>query len=195
MLRRTGSVKAGLAAITAALMLPAAAQAAEGMPQLDFANPLTISQVVWMAVIFLALYLLLDRWGLPRVSSVLEARAASIAGDLDAAHAAKARADAAAAELIGTTRQARSAAQASINEAIAKAKAEAARRAAEADERLEAQLLAAERRIAEARTNAMRAINVVAAETATGIVARLTGVTPDTATVHTAVVRVVAQRG
>ncbi len=30
------------------------------MPQLDFANPLTISQVVWMALIFGALYFLLS---------------------------------------------------------------------------------------------------------------------------------------
>ena len=32
----------------------------KGMPQLDFKNPLTISQVVWLAIIFFALYLLLS---------------------------------------------------------------------------------------------------------------------------------------
>jgi hypothetical protein len=41
-------------ALFAALLLPTAAQA-EGMPQLDFANPLTTSQVVWGAIIFAAL--------------------------------------------------------------------------------------------------------------------------------------------
>ena len=37
-----------------AVLLPTAAHA-EGMPQLDFGNPLTTAQVVWGAVIFAAL--------------------------------------------------------------------------------------------------------------------------------------------
>ncbi len=49
----------------ASLLVPAAVQAAEaetkGMPQLDFANPLTISHVVWLAIIFVSFYLLLSR--------------------------------------------------------------------------------------------------------------------------------------
>jgi F-type H+-transporting ATPase subunit b len=194
MSRSTGSLKAGLAVALTAMVLPAAAHA-EGMPQLDFANPLTTSQVVWMAIIFLALYILVARWGLPRVASVLEERAASIAADLDAAHAAKARSDAAAAELTETARRARAEAQGAINEAVGKAKAEAAERAAEANHRLEAQLAAAERRIAEARTIAMRALGQVAADTATGVVVRLTGQTPEPAAVTAAVAQALAQRG
>ena len=31
---------------------------AQGMPQLDFANPLTLSQVVWGAIIFIVFLLL-----------------------------------------------------------------------------------------------------------------------------------------
>ncbi|MBV9785043.1 MAG: hypothetical protein JO264_14625, partial [Acidisphaera sp.] len=87
----------GLAA--AAMLLPGLAWAAEeassGMPQLNFANPLTTSQVVWLAIIFFALYLLVSRWALPQVTEVVEGRAQSIAGDLDAARHAKAEADAA----------------------------------------------------------------------------------------------------
>ena len=37
------------------------------MPQLDFANPLTTSQVVWGAIIFVVLYILLSRIALPKV--------------------------------------------------------------------------------------------------------------------------------
>ena len=44
------------------------------MPQLDFANPLTIAQIVWLAIIFFTLYLLLSRWALPQVAEVLEVR-------------------------------------------------------------------------------------------------------------------------
>ena len=76
-----------LPALLAALLLLPAAAMAEGMPQLDFANPLTTSQVVWGAVIFIVLYLLLSRVGLPRVGAVLEERARHIASDLETAQA------------------------------------------------------------------------------------------------------------
>ena len=61
------------------------------MPQLDFANPLTTSQVVWGAIIFAVLYVLLSRIGLPKVGEVLEERARHIAADLETAQASKAR--------------------------------------------------------------------------------------------------------
>ena len=80
--------------LVALLMLPATSMA-EGMPQLDFKTPLTTSQVVWGAIIFVVLYILLSRTGLPMVASVLEERATRIAKDLDEARAAKASADAA----------------------------------------------------------------------------------------------------
>ena len=69
------------------------------MPQLDFSNPLTIAQVVWMAIIFGLLYYILARYALPQVAEVLEGRASRIAVDLDSARAAKAQADAAVAEI------------------------------------------------------------------------------------------------
>src|SRR4051812_4630031 len=102
----TGLVRrAGIAALL--LSSSATARAAEGMPQLDFGNPLTTSQVVWGGVIFLALYLTFANWGLPRVASVLEERDARINGDLEAARDAKARADTAVAELTSATNKAR----------------------------------------------------------------------------------------
>ena len=79
-------------ALLTALLLPAAAHA-EGMPQLDFGNPLTTSQVVWGAIIFAVLYILLSRSALPGVASVIEERARHIASDLETAQAAKARSD------------------------------------------------------------------------------------------------------
>jgi len=91
----------------ALLLLPTTAFAAEGMPQLDFANKLTLAQVVWGAIIFVVLYLLLSRWALPQVGGVLATRAAAISGDLDTARAAKAKADAAIAELTDATQRAR----------------------------------------------------------------------------------------
>ncbi len=69
--------------------LAEAEEAKKGMPQLDFSDPLLLSQVVWLAIIFLALYLLLSRWALPQVAEVLDERARRIKGDLEAARAAQ----------------------------------------------------------------------------------------------------------
>lgn len=157
------------------------------MPQLDFSNPLTIAQVVWMAIIFGLLYYILARYALPQVAEVLEGRASRIAVDLDSARAAKAQADAAVAEITEAGRRAAAEAQAGISTAVAQAKAEAAEQSRAADERLNAQLAVAERRIGEARKSAMGALREVATETAGLVVSRLTGQPADAASVDAAV--------
>ena len=108
-----------LSAVTALLLsLPVAAMAKEGgMPQLDFANPLTKSQVVWGAIIFFVLYLLLSRWALPQVASVLTERESKIAADLEAARAAKTKADTAITQVTDATQKARAEAQAAVTAA------------------------------------------------------------------------------
>lgn len=165
------------------------------MPQLDFSNSLTLAQVVWMALIFGALYFLLSNWALPQVAGVLESRAARIAADLDTARQAKAEADAAMVELQTATRKAATEAQAAIAEAMAQAKAEAAEQSRLASQHLEAQLSEAEGRIAAARSSAMGALRDVAAETATAVVARLTGRPADRQVVEQAVTQVLAPQG
>ena len=187
--------------IFAAAVLPfffsvaVAAEKKEGMPQLDFGNVLTKSQVVWLALIFVVLYLLLSKWALPMVGTVLEKRAATIAGDLEAAHAAKAKADAAVAELTAKTRAAQSGAQAEIAGAVETAKAAAAAQAVTLNARLDAQLAQAEQRINAARTAAMGALRQVAGETAAEVVSRLTGTAASGASVNAAVGTALAARG
>jgi F-type H+-transporting ATPase subunit b len=149
------------------------------MPQLDFGNPLTKSQVVWGAIIFAILYWLLSRVALPKVGEVLEERARKIAGDLETAQAAKGRADAAAREVTQATARARAEAQAAINAAADAAKQEAAGRIAALNERLEKQLQEAEGQINAARAVALRALREVATETASTVIGRLTGSPPD----------------
>ena len=165
-------------ALLAALLLPAAARA-EGMPQLDFANPLTTSQVVWGAIIFAVLYVLLARIGLPKVGEVIEQRARHIASDLETAQTSKAQADAAAQHVAEATARARAEAQAAINAALDVAKQEAAGRIAALNERLETQLREAEAQINAARSAALRALREVATETAATVIGRLTGAPPD----------------
>lgn len=176
------------------LILPAAAMA-KGMPQLDFSTPLTLSQVVWGAIIFIVLYIMLSKTGLPMVASVLEERATKIAKDLNEARAAKASADAGMAEADQATAKARAESQAAINAALEQAKNAAAAQAETLNARLEKQLHDAETQIAGARASAMSAIRQVASETAATVVTRLTGLSPDPARVDNAVASALAARG
>ena len=184
-----------LALAGVALLTVAAGPGKEGMPQLNFASPLTVSQIVWGAILFGLLYVLLSAWALPKVARVVDARHASVAGDLETARASKAEADGAVTELTAATRQARSEAQAAVANATQTAKADAAARSAEMNARLDAQLAEAEGRIGAARASAMGALRQVATETATVVVTRLTGHAPDTGTVDGAVGDLLAARG
>jgi F-type H+-transporting ATPase subunit b len=176
------------------LLVPAAAMA-EGMPQLDFSTPMTVSQVVWGAIIFVVLYIVLSRSGLPLVASVLEERAATISKDLDEARAAKANADAGMAEANQATTKARAEAQGSINAALEEAKKAAAAQAETLNARLEKQLQESEAQIAEARASAMGALRQVATETAATVLTRLTGLAADEGRLDRAIGSALAARG
>ena len=170
------------------------AQAAVGLPQMDFANPLTTSQVVWGALIFVVLYVLLSRGALPKVASVLEERARTIGADLDAAKQAKLEADAAAAEVARATREAQASAAAEVAQAAAAAKAAAEVEASRATAALDVQLAEAEARIHAARASAMAALRDVATETTEALAGRLIGRAPDHAAVNQAVAAALAAR-
>ncbi len=176
-------------------LVPSLARAEGGMPQLDFANPLTTWQVIWGAIIFVIFYLLVSRWGLPGVASVLEMRASAIARDLDAARGAKAAADGAVAELNEAIRSAQAGAQAEINRATDIAKRSAAEQSARLNARLEAQLASAEQQIGVARATALGALRQVATETASTLINRLTGVAADRTALDAAVGAELAARG
>ncbi|WP_158805200.1 MULTISPECIES: F0F1 ATP synthase subunit B [unclassified Acidisoma] len=192
-----GSVLTGL--VLAAVCLPGSAWAQEEgsktMPQMDFKNPLTASQVVWLVIIIVALYFILSRWALPAVGEVLADRAKRIETDLEAARAAKAEADAAVAELNSAMKAAREGAHAEIAEAVARAKAEAVKEAAAASAKLDARVEQAEAQIAAARTSAMSAIRPVATDTAKLLLARLTGGSADEAMLGRGIDGALAARG
>jgi F-type H+-transporting ATPase subunit b len=164
------------------------------MPQLDFGNPLLIAQVVWLLIIFGLLYYVMSAYALPRVAEVLEERRSRIQGDLEAAQAAKAEADAAFAAHREATAKARAEAQAAIAGAMQQAQTEAAKRAEDLNARLARQIEEAEARIAAARDAAMGALRQVSVDTTQSLVAKLAG-TADAGAVNAAVDRVLAARG
>lgn len=177
------------------LLWAGSAHAESNMPQMDFSNPLNGSQVVWLVILLIVLYLILSRWALPGVGGILADRQTRIQGDLDAAHAAKVEADAAAAELHEAIRTARDEANAQIAKATADAKAQAEKQAAELATRLDAKLDQAEAEIADARTRALAAIRPIASETAQVLMARLAGGAVDPAVLNRGVEDALAARG
>jgi F-type H+-transporting ATPase subunit b len=180
--------------VTAALLALPATAMAQGMPQLNFGNPLTLSQVWWGAIIFIVFLLLCWLWGLPQVAGVLERRSAAIAADLETARQSKMKADQSMAETQQAIVRARAEAQAQIDSALDAAKQQASAQSAELHARLEAQIKDSEARIDEARQTALRALRQVATETAAAVVTRLTGTAPPPARLEQAVSMAMAAR-
>jgi F-type H+-transporting ATPase subunit b len=136
------------------------------------------SQLFWLALAFIALYLLMSRISLPRIGSILEARRQRVAGDLAEAQRFKDASDAAIAAHEKALAEARGRAQALANETRAKAAAAAAARRKEVDAKLHAHIAEAEKAIAGTRSAAMGNVRSIASETAGAIVERLTGIAP-----------------
>src|SRR5215467_6859004 len=124
-----------------------------GFPPFDAST--FASQLVSLVIAFVALYVIVSRFALPRVESVIDARQDAIEGDLAQAQKLKDESDAALKAYEGELAAARSRAQAIGNETREKmnASAEAERKALE--EKLAGKLVEAEKQIAATRTAAM----------------------------------------
>ncbi|WP_025841940.1 F0F1 ATP synthase subunit B family protein [Asaia platycodi] len=146
---------------------------AAGMPQLDFANPLLIGQVVWGAVIFAVFYVILSRSALPRIEGVLTHRRNRIEGDLDIARRARDDADRAVDELRRARHDAAAQAQANIDRVVHEARMAAEAQTHEMNHRLLADIVEAEKRIASARKEALASLPGVAADTAQSLIDKL----------------------
>jgi F-type H+-transporting ATPase subunit b len=136
------------------------------------------SQLLWLALTFIALYLLMSRVALPRIGSILEARRRHIDGDLADAQRLKGESDAAIAAHEKALAQARANAQTLANERREKAAAAAAARRKEVEAMLGSRIAEAEKAIAAAQSAAMANVRAIAGEAAGAIVERLTGITP-----------------
>lgn len=160
---------------------------AVGMPQIDGSNPLLWWQLVWGAVIFILLYVLLRRSALPKVAEVLAHRAARIESDLDAARDAKREADEAGRTMHEERQRASAEAQDLVARTVAEARESAASALRELNARLDADAEAAEARLAAARDAALGSLPGIAVPTAAALVEKLTGRAAEPARVERAV--------
>ena len=145
------------------------------------------SQIVWLVITFVALYLLISRIAIPRIGGIIEDRAKRIEGDFAAAQRMKDESEAALAAYEKSLAEARNRAQAIGTEIREKlhAEAEVKRKALEAD--LNAQLAQAEKQIAATKSAAMANVRGIAIEAAGAIVERLIGSAPPAPAIAAAV--------
>jgi len=171
--------RALLLAVAAFALLPvdpgmAADVQKAGMPQFDLSR--FPSQIFWLGVTFLVLYLVMSRIALPRIGEVLEARANRIGGDLDRASALKAEADQIKAAYEKALGESRAKAQEVGRSTEATLARDSAARQAELGNELAGRIRDAEGRIAAAKASAMGNLAGVAAEVATLAVQRVAGI-------------------
>ncbi len=136
------------------------------------------SQLFWLAVMFLLLYLLMSRVALPRIASIFAERSKRIGDDLAAAQGFREQSEAANAAYLKSLADARSRAQGIANETREQQAAAAAATNKKLEAQLHEKLAAAEQSIAATRTAAMGNVGSIAAETASAIVERLIGTVP-----------------
>jgi F-type H+-transporting ATPase subunit b len=145
------------------------------------------SQLVSLAIAFVALYLIVSRIALPRVGSLLDERQNAIEGDLAEAQKLKDESDNALKAYESELAAARARAQAIGAETREKLNAASDAERKTLEERLTHKLVEAEKTIAATREAAMRNVRGIAAEAAAAIVQRLTGTVPDGKAIDSAV--------
>ena len=146
------------------------------MPQLE---PWSYaSQIFWLIITFTALYFVLWKVVIPRITAVLEARREKIEDDLARAERLKVEAEQVLAEYNQALDDARSEAQGALQQASAELAEEAAKRNDAVTAKLAEQNAAAETRIAEAQRQALENIQPAAAEVAAAALSKLVGSAP-----------------
>lgn len=138
------------------------------MPQLDFGT--FPNQIFWLLLSLVAIYLILSRVALPRISGVLAARRNAITSDLAAAEEFRNRAAEAEAAYDKALAEARAEAARIVEETRAEIQKDVDAATARADAEISARTAESEARIAEIRAGAMAAVAEVARDTAEELV-------------------------
>ncbi len=145
------------------------------------------SQLVWLAIAFVLLYVLMSKLALPRVAAIIEARQKKIEGDLTEAGLLKTQSDEAMAAYEKALADARARAQSIANETRDKQAVAAAARRRTLEDELNHKLLEAEKTIAATKQAAMSNVRTIAEDATRAIVERLIGSAPSEKAVADAV--------
>jgi len=176
---------------TATTGTPADAPHAKVFPPLDAGT--FAPQLVWLALTFALLYVILKRAVLPRVSEVIEERSDRIKRDLAQAEELKVETDKALTHYEQSLSDARAQAGAIVKTMRDKLAHEVGKERANVDAQIAAKLAEAETRIAETKSRALASVGDIASEVAGTIVTRLIGAEPTKDEVKQALVQRAAE--
>jgi F-type H+-transporting ATPase subunit b len=157
------------------------------MPQIAQIAATYASQIFWLLIVFGLIYFVIGKGMLPKIEATVEARDQKIASDLAAAEAARAKADETEAAYRAKIEEARAAALKATQDAKSAATADAEKRVKAADAELAAKAAEADAALKAAQAKALAEIEGVAVEAAQEIVAKVSGITVDTAAAEGAV--------
>jgi F-type H+-transporting ATPase subunit b len=160
------------------------AEAAVGMPQLDFST--WPNQIFWLLVTLVVIYFVLSKIALPRIGAVLADRKSTITNDLAAAEELKQKAVSAEKAYQDALANARTEAAKIVAQAKAEIQKDLDAATAKADVQIAAKAAESEKSIAEIRDGAAAAVSEVAKDVAAALVAAL-GSGADAKTVTAAV--------
>jgi F-type H+-transporting ATPase subunit b len=136
------------------------------------------SQLLWLAIAFGALYLLMSRVALPRIGEILEVRRDRIEGDLAEAERMRQKTDQALADYEQALAGARSKAQGIAEDTRNKMKAEQAEKRSEVEADLARKMADAEARIQATKAEALGNVDEIATDTVQALVQQLLGKVP-----------------
>lgn len=137
------------------------------------------SQIFWLAISFVILYVVLSRVILPKLGGVIEQRKGRIASDLDNAAKMKVEADKALVEMDKQLAKARAEARTKAEQTRAEIDAKIAEASAAKAAELDAKLSEAESRIDEMKAAAMANVATIATATTGAILGQLGGSATD----------------
>ena len=143
-----------------------------------FDNATFANQLIWLALVFGALYLLMARIALPRVEGILAKRDKILQDDLDAAHAFKLETDNSISAYAKALDDAKKNAQQIATKTSDELKIQSDAKRREVDAALTTRLAKAEAQIVAQRHQAMAHVSEIAATATSDIVQHLTGKAP-----------------
>lgn len=154
-----------------------------------------LPQIVWLAITFITLYILMAKVALPKIGAVLDERQRKIDDNLDKAAQLKAEAEAAVAAYEKALAESRAHAHSVIKETSERLAKQAEDRNRELSAKLADQIKAGEARIAAAKDKALASVREVAVDIAGATVSRLVGVSADQAQIEAAVGAALKEQG